>query len=104
MKENDHWVVTEMRLFYLQIFLHSNPITDNQAGPFHPCRLVSGGMLGCHRIGNSMDTGQLLYQWSMEGLQSSVDLGFGRIFGKLGEVVLELLPTPEPRLNGPRTP
>lgn len=38
------------------------------------------------------------------GAASSLDLGFGCILGKLGEVVLELLPTPEPRLNDPHIP
>lgn len=41
---------------------------------------------------DSMVTRQSLCGWSMDGLRSSVELGFGPIFGKMGGVAVELLP------------
>lgn len=54
----------------------------------------SGWNVGCHRsavAGGSLDR-QSLCGWSIVGLQSSVQLGFGPILGKLGEMAVELLP------------
>lgn len=46
-----------------------------------------------------MVTRQSLCGWSMEGLRSSVELGSGLVFGKLGEEAVELLPNGQsPRL------
>lgn len=50
-------------------------------------------------------TEQSLSGWSMEGLRSSVELGSGAVFGKLGEETVELLPNGQsPRLPVPICP
>lgn len=92
MKENDHLVVTKMTTFYFQISLTPTSnilLLTNQVGPgWHGSKWNIGVLLVCHGLRLHGDR-QSLCRSFMEG--SSVEVNFGPLLGKLGEVVVELL-------------
>lgn len=70
----------EMRAAYLQIPYHSD-VTYDQSGLL----LLTKFWVECWPVTWSLCT------WSWEDLWAFVDIGFGPMLGKLGEVELELL-------------